>query len=231
MYIRLDQPDDAIAALRQLPFGEEGSTIADLQFKTGQYAEAHDTLQDLMNDQITAERLIAMSRVLLELDRGGEATKAAKDAITYSLGDTAAQQQLGLCQIILADEAGYQASVSTLGTSDAARTLQSAHAYKLALARELYAEGLLRTAERTLDSMTDTPTERYTLMAEIKLGRVKPSDQDLADAKDQLARATKLDPASITAHKLLEEVLLKQGDDTAAAEQAKQIKALQAGTP
>jgi thioredoxin-like negative regulator of GroEL len=229
MYMRLDQPDDAIATLQQLPFDEAGDRIADIQFKSGQFDAAHDTLTTLLNEHVTANRLIAMSRTLLELNRGGEAAKAAKDAVAYSLSNQAAYEQLGLCQLVNNDESEYQTTLAALGSTQAAQTLETAHAYKLALARELYTQGLLKTSERVLDSLDTTATERYILLAQIKLSSVKPSVSDLNDAHDQLVRATKLDPANIDAHKLLEEVLLKQGDESDADAQAKLIKSLQTG--
>ncbi len=224
MYVRLDQPDTAVAILRRLPKSEEGNTIADLQLQSGQYQASLDTLNDLLNVQITAERLIAKSRALLELDRGGEAVQAAKDATTYSLTNASAKQQLALCQLVTDDEAGYTATIATLRPLEAAGALESARASKVALGRELYAQGLLRTSERVLNSTDSTATERYLLLAKIKLAQ-----NNLAEAKDQLVRATKLDPANIDAHKLLEEVLLKQDDQDAAGEQAKLIKSLQTG--
>ncbi len=224
MYIRLDQPDSAIAALRQLPLREEGIAIADLQMRSNQLSAALETLNEMINDRITEEVLVAKSRVLLEMDRGGEAATAASDATSYALNDTAAKLQLGLCQLILDDEAAYQTTIASLSGSEAARTLQNAHAYKLALARELYADGLLRTSERILSNLDTSATERYLLLAKIKLAQ-----GDTTAAHDQLIRATKLDPANIEAHQMLEELLLKIGDDTGADEQVKLIKSLQGG--
>lgn len=224
MYVRLDQPDRAIAVLRQLPLAEAGKRIAELQLASGQAEEALKTLNEMINERVTAEVLVAKSRVLMELDRGVEACATAKDATGYSMADSAVRLQLGLCQIAQADESGYAATIASLGNSEAAKTLQSAHAYKLALARELYAVGLLRTSERILDSLDTSATERYILT-----GRIKLAQRHLDKAKEQLVRATKLDPASVDAHKLLQEILIKLGDDVGASEQAKQIKSLQAG--
>jgi thioredoxin-like negative regulator of GroEL len=224
MYIRLDQPDTAIAVLRRLPKMEAGDRIADLQLRSGQYQKALDTLTDLLSTQASSNRLVAKSHALLELDRGAEALQAAKDATAYALSDSAAKRNLVLCQLVAGDEAGYQAAVASLGAAEPAGAIQSAHASQIALGRELYALGLLRTSERVLNSTDSTATERYVLVAKIKLVL-----NNLPEAKDQLVRATKLDPANIDAHKLLEEVLLKQNDEAGANEQAKLVKSLQTG--
>lgn len=225
MYVRLDQPDSAIAVLRRLPITEQGSAIVDLQFRSRQYEAALKTINELINEKITSAVLISKSRVLLELDRGAEACTATKDALTYEPDNLQAKEHLAYCQLVVADEAGYQATISSLGSSEAAGTIKTAHVYKLALARELYAQGLLSTSERVLNGLDDAVTERYVLMARIQIAY-----HNQAEAKELLVRATKLDPASVDARKLLQEVLLKQGDEVAADEQAKLIKALQTGS-
>jgi tetratricopeptide (TPR) repeat protein len=210
--------------LQKLPVREQGSTIADLQARSGQYQEALKTLDRVLNEGISAATLIAKSRVLLELDRGELAAQVAKDAVSYEPDSTPARLQLGLCQIVAGDEAGYAATIASLNGVAAVETLKTAHAYKLALARELYAQGLLRTSERILNGLDDSSTERYLLQARIQLAFA-----DVPAAQELLVRATKLDPANIEAHKLLEEVLLKLGDEAGADEQAGLIKSLQTG--
>lgn len=212
--------DAAISTLRQLPKGESGLEIAQLQRRSGRLNAALLTLNDAILDKAGADLLAEKSRVLLEEWRVSEATEAARQAVSYGLTDDQASLQLGLCLAVDGKITDLPGITATVTDPAALGDLQKAQQGKSQLAAVLYARGLLRTAERVITSEQTVSASEYRFLGQIEATLAVNDPKHWTAARDYLEKATHTDPAKLEGHQQLKQAYEKTGDsDKAALEQ------------
>ncbi|MBW3538172.1 tetratricopeptide repeat protein [Candidatus Parcubacteria bacterium] len=228
-YLSLNRPDRAVEALRRLPRGEGRAKIADIQFRSGQFEAAIATLEQMMADKQTPGPLTAKSRALLELDKTDQATAAAREAVSYGLGDDQAALQLGFSYAAGGKTLELAALISSLRPLEARQTLEKAQVSKTALAHALYAQGLLRSSQRVLLKTPALNSEGYLLLARIELAPRQPGPSELAAAKAHLIKGLAIDPGNLQLHRLLRDAYRHLDDQAGVDRESDLIKQLETG--
>lgn len=229
LYIRLSRPDDAIAMLKRLPALQEGTKIALLQRQSGQLDQAATTLNGVIDRRPSSELLVALSEVRLEQGRVKDATSDAEEAYRLSPQNSSAQVQLGYCLAVGGNADKLAVLLGSVTAPEALKTLKADQTGKIALARELYASGLLRSARAVLKSQPDPSAYSLRLLGSIELSLAGNQLSYLADAQHNLESAAISDPANLEGHQLLLQAYQKQGNAAAAAKQAELIEQLKSG--
>ncbi|HSH31730.1 MAG TPA: tetratricopeptide repeat protein [Candidatus Saccharimonadales bacterium] len=228
-YLSLNRPDEAVKTLRRLPKGEGSAKIADIQFRSGQFEAAVATLDQLLKDKQLPATLTAKSRALLELDRADQAIEAAKQAVSYGLGDDQAALQLGLSYAASGKSQELAALISSLRPLAARQTLETAQAGQVTAAKILYAQGLLRSSQRILAKTPVLNSEGYLLLAKIELAQREPNQSELTAAKDHLVKGLAIDPGNLELHRTLKDVYRQLGDQAGFERESDLVNQLETG--
>jgi tetratricopeptide (TPR) repeat protein len=223
--VALNRPDEAIEILKKLPIGESGLKIADIQHRSSLYDEAFMTIDKVLKDRATAEAHVAKSKILLELDRYTDATKAANDARAYNLANEVAIEQQVLSLRLEEKTAEASKTLEAMPKGERTSLLKLAIAQPIVLARVLYDHKLIHSAQRVLR----TQPELY-LEGNILLARTYMAKENLTEAKNALVKATVAAPANIEAHQLLKSVYERLGDDAGSKQEAEHIRQLEQGS-
>ena len=217
LYLTENQPDQAINVLGVT----DGERIrkANLLLQRGQYSEALSATQPLS----TPAGAIVRSQVYLE--EGSDAS-----AITAVLhGSTKIERtQLILSYLV----AGKAAEAQQLVQKNLAANpeLASVQYGGFALAQELYARQLYRSAQRVLTTSVDDSPTKYLLLANTVLAEQPHSQDQLTAAQAAVGQGLKLDPANLPLHQLLHDLDVQLGDQSGATQQLQLINQLRSGT-
>lgn len=166
---------------------------------------------------------VMRSQAYLEEGRDADAQSAVQDPSS----DSALLQQ-ALAMAV----GGTAADITTLiPQADSATTKQRMRRIQsggVALAQELYANGLYQTAERVLASTPDS-SAKSGLVAHIALSKQPVTRQNLLAAQAAATQGLRLDPANVPLHSLLQDIDSQLDDQTGAAHQQRLINELQSG--
>lgn len=213
IYLKRQQPDAAINALRELPRGEGIPRIASIQLAQQRYDDAIRTLNGVFGPVAAVTRAKCYSEM-------GEGSKALS-ALASATGDEAAVLQAA---IELSEERAT--SGRSVSSPQAVKAVQRMRTNKLAVAQELYARGLLRTAGRVLKAIPDESSEKYLLLANINLAIMPATSSQLEIAKTAATGGVHLDPSNRALHIILRDVDRKLGKTDEATKEEALIKLL-----
>lgn len=201
---------------------EERLRAASIAFK---FQDFQGTLKitATLKDVSRGERLAAYA--LLELSRADEAAAKARAA-----KDTGAAG-LWRCMVLYgAKRGGECASLEPpVNGSEAAQRLARLEAGEAAQAQELLREGLLKSAERLLEGISEPNTEVSVMLARLRLSDKAVSQEKLRRAEADLTAALARDPGSLELHRLRHEALIRLEDKSAAEAEQRLIDQLVSG--
>lgn len=198
--------------------------LAATQITAGQPAAALNTLKPV-GEGSAANRL--RIEALIESDQPAAAASTAAHLIAASPTDP----NLILSALAYAQNHDQTAAISLVSRAtspEAAGAIRRAASGNLALAAELYANGLLRSSSAMLLTLP-SGYERNLLLARIDYTFHDRSN--LLAATHLLTSAITINPASLEARQLLIQVDQARGDTAAASQQASLLAKLQSGRP
>jgi hypothetical protein len=221
LYLSRHQPQAAIDSLEAVGEGSR-LRIASIYLQMGQCPKALNALSSQSNGQ--AELLKA--KCFLEIGEYGQAeTMAARASSEHAAGAglimayAAALQHKGSASVV--------AAAGEVATADV-----TAAAYGgLPFAESLYRHGLLATAERVASTTSQPNSDRFRLLAAIKLAYQPTTPVRLNQARDDLTQAVAVKPADSDLHQQLAAVLEQLGDRQGADEQTTLTAKLRSGKP
>lgn len=229
LYVRRNEPDDAIRTLKRLPKGEGNLQIAKLQRQSGRLDQALSMLNEAIKSRPSNQLLRAKSEVQLEQGREDEAAASAKEALNYQTANAETQIQLGLCYALVNKTDEQAALRSSVSSSETSQALEQAQSGKTALAYLLYSRGLLRSSERVLKNIATLNTPATRLLGRINLTLASNDPSRINQAETYLIKAALADPANLEGHQLLQQVYQKEGKTAESTHQTDLIQQLQSG--
>ena len=166
-------------------------------------------------DAVSGASIDLVIKEIKILDRLGEYELAAKqiNRLQYITPD------IQLIQAKIALERGVDVERNlgiVFGSTEGAKTLVAINSNQTALAAELLARGLVRSAERTIIAV---PAADRSALDNLILARALISQGKYSEAKLTLEASLKLDISNLQTHKLYKSVLEKLGQDTAKEQQ------------
>ena len=185
--------------------------------------EQPDQAVTAVNGVTGTDAAVVRSQAYLEAGRGGD----AQNAVAGLTSDAALQQQ-ALVSATDGDMATVAALIPQVEDPTIKQDLRRIQSGGVALAQELYADGLYQAAQRVLAAAPDS-SAKATLLAHIWLNRQPLTHQDLVAAQAAAQQGVQLDPASLPLHSLLQNIDSQLGDQTGSAHQQQLISQLQSG--
>jgi len=203
--------------------------LAAADIKTNHPADALRAAKRAAGPEDGTQALILESQALMELGETNAGCEIAQTAVQSSTDNQDAGLQLGLCYAAVGDNSKLGQTISLLGSSEAAGTLQSVQHNSFALAQELYVTGLLSSSQRILQSSQIQNSDSYLLQTRITLQLGNDSQKSLQDSRGLLEKGIAISPERIDLRQLLQSVDTKLGNTSDANEQGSKIQALQNG--
>ncbi len=196
---------------------------ANYELRLGRYEHAERSIATLNSP----EAAIVRSKIALEQGSGLSAYQATKNARNDS-----ERLQLGLSYKTAGMSDKVKEVLLLMGEGEEKRRLARAGSGGVALAQELYREGLYRSAQRVL-SQTQESSERYLLLAhtELELASTNKSNREAAlkTAKESLLKGVRHNPANLEIRQLLMEVYRELKDEGAVSRENLVIQQLRSG--
>ncbi|HVE80545.1 MAG TPA: hypothetical protein VNA68_00125 [Candidatus Dormibacteraeota bacterium] len=185
IYLAQNQPGKAMRALDQAGTPNAQLKAIEIELRSSRFQAAQKRIEKAIKLERTPGLYILQAKASLEAGDSANALASAKAA-----GNKAASIE-SFAQRVHSKQQGATA---------------------LALARDLYGNGMPVSANRILDETAPESTLWYALKADILLTQQKVTKENLLAAKDYLKAAIKMAPYDISLHRQIKSVFDRLGD-------------------